>query len=63
MPAAALLILFALPTFGVKVGLDQGLAAISDTPSGRAAAVLADKFSPGAMSPIQILASHRAPGR
>jgi putative drug exporter of the RND superfamily len=62
VPAAALLILFALPTFGTKVGLDQGLAAISDTPSGKAAAVLADRFSPGAMSPIQILASHRGSG-
>ena len=61
-PAAALLILFALPTFGIKVGLDLGLAALSDTHSGKAAVVLAEKLSPGAMSPIQILASHPGSG-
>jgi RND superfamily putative drug exporter len=63
IPAAALLILFALPTFGIKVGLDMGLAAISDTPSGKAEVILADKFSPGAMSPVQVLASHQGSGQ
>ena len=61
-PAAALLILFALPTLGIKVGIDLGLAAISDTPSGKAEVVLAEEFSPGAMSPVQILASHQGSG-
>jgi RND superfamily putative drug exporter len=61
-PAAVLLILFALPTFGIKVGIDLGLAAISDTPSGKAEVVLAEEFSPGAMSPVQILASHQGSG-
>jgi RND superfamily putative drug exporter len=63
IPAAALLVLFALPTFGLKVGIDLGLAAISDTPSGKGQVILADSFSPGALSPIQILASHEGSGQ
>ena len=62
IPAALLLILFALPTFGIKVGLDMGLSAIADTPSGKATVILGDEFTPGAMSPIQVLASHEGSG-
>ena len=61
-PAAALLVLFALPTFGIKLGIDMGMSALSDTPSGKGALVLERSFSAGAMSPIQILASHEGSG-
>jgi RND superfamily putative drug exporter len=61
-PAAALLILFTLPTFGIKLGIDLGMSALSDKPSGKGALVLADSFSAGAMSPIQIVASHEGSG-
>ena len=62
IPAAALLLLFATPALGIEVGLDLGLAAISDTPSGKAEVILDEEFSPGAMSPIQILVSHDGSG-
>jgi RND superfamily putative drug exporter len=62
VPAAALLIVFSLPLFGVKLGVDLGLAALSDTPSGKAEVILTKSFTPGAMSPVQILASHRGAG-
>lgn len=61
-PAAALLILFALPTLGLKVGIDLGMAALSEKPSGKAAAILERSFSPGVMSPVQIVASHQGSG-
>lgn len=61
-PAAALLILFAVPLFGVKLGVDLGMAAVSDTPSGKGEAILAESFTPGLLSPIQVLASHRGSG-
>ena len=61
-PAAALLLLFALPTFGIKLGIDLGMSALADTPSGKGAMILEDSFSAGAMSPIQILASHEGSG-
>ncbi|WP_185806587.1 MMPL family transporter [Streptomyces sp. RP5T] len=62
IPAAALLILFALPTAGIKLGIDLGISAIADEPSGKGAAILADKFSAGALSPVQVLASHEGSG-
>ena len=62
VPAAALLLLFALPTFGIKLGIDLGMSALSDTPSGKGAMVLEKSFSAGAMSPVQVLASHEGSG-
>ncbi|HSC50246.1 MAG TPA: MMPL family transporter [Gaiellaceae bacterium] len=61
-PAAALLLLFALPTFGIKLGIDMGMSALSDKPSGKGALILEQSFSAGAMSPIQVLASHNGSG-
>jgi RND superfamily putative drug exporter len=57
-----LLVVFALPTFGIKLGIDLGLSAVSDTPSGKGELVLARSFSPGVLSPVQILASHQGSG-
>ena len=62
LPAAALLILFALPTFGIKLGIDMGLPALANTPSGKADLVLANSFTPGVLSPIQVLATHEGSG-
>ncbi|HET8651810.1 MAG TPA: MMPL family transporter [Gaiellaceae bacterium] len=62
VPAAALLLLFALPTFNLKLGIDLGLSALEETPSGKAQLILNESFSAGAMSPIQILASHQGSG-
>ncbi len=62
LPALALLVLFALPTFSLKLGIDLGMSALTDTPSGKAQVVLDRSFSPGAMSPIQVLASHQGSG-
>ena len=62
IPALALLIIFALPTFGMKLGIDLGLAAISNTPTGKAETILTEKFTPGLLSPIQILVSHEGSG-
>ncbi len=62
LPALALLVLFALPAAGLKLGIDLGMSALSDMPTGKAQAVLDRSFSPGAMSPIQVLASHQGSG-
>ena len=62
LPAVALLVVFALPTFGIKLGIDLGISAIKDTPSGKGEVVLAESFSPGVLSPVQILASHQGSG-
>jgi len=62
LPAVALLILFALPVVNMTLGIDLGLAAISDTPTGKAEAILTEEFTPGLLSPIQILASHEGSG-
>ena len=62
LPAAALLIVFTLPVFGIKLGIDLGISAISGTPSGKGEVILSQKFSPGVLSPIQILASHQGSG-
>ena len=61
-PAVALLVLFTLPAFGIKLGIDMGMSALADKPSGKGALILEDSFSSGAMSPIQIVASHKGSG-
>ncbi|GAA2155186.1 MMPL family transporter [Nocardioides koreensis] len=58
IPAAAVLIVLTLPVFGLKLGIDLGLAALADEPSGKAEIILADSFSEGAMSPVQVLVSN-----
>ncbi len=62
LPAVAFLLLLALPMLGLRFGIDLGLSSLADEPSGKAEQVLARSFSPGALSPIQIVASHRGPG-
>ncbi len=62
IPGAAMLILFALPMLQMKLGIDLGLNSIADTPTGKAETILTQKFSPGLLSPIQILAIHDGSG-
>ncbi|HET8977486.1 MAG TPA: MMPL family transporter [Solirubrobacteraceae bacterium] len=62
IPAALLLVLFAMPLFGIKLGIDMGLAALSEKPSGKAELILQQSFTPGVMSPVQIVATHRGSG-
>ena len=62
IPAAAIMILFALPMFGMKLGIDLGLASVSNTPTGKAEVILTEKFTPGLLSPIQVLVSHQGSG-
>ena len=62
IPAAALLVLFAVPMFGMTLGIDLGLSAVADTATGKAETILTEKFSPGLLSPIQVLATHRGSG-
>jgi RND superfamily putative drug exporter len=52
-----ILLLAAAPIFGMRYGIDMGMSALDDKPSGRAAAVLAANFSPGAVAPIEVVAS------
>jgi len=54
------LVVALLPVAGLRYGIDYGLRSLADTPSGRANTVLQQDFSPGLMSPIQIVAT--APG-
>jgi RND superfamily putative drug exporter len=63
LPAAGLLLLLSVPVLGLKLGIDLGLAALADQPSGKAEIILADTFSEGAMSPVQVLVSHQGDGR
>ncbi|WP_405168189.1 MMPL family transporter [Nocardia sp. NBC_01499] len=50
----AALLLAAIPVGGLRYGLNLGGQALADTESGRANAVLAQKFTPGLLGPIQI---------
>jgi RND superfamily putative drug exporter len=61
-PAVALLILFALPMLNLRLGIDLGMSSVADKPSGKAEIILEESFTPGALSPIQIVASHEGPG-
>lgn len=55
--ATLILLLAAWPLSGLRYGLDLGMTALQGTPSGKAATVLSDSFTPGMLSPIQITAS------
>ncbi|WP_210748359.1 MMPL family transporter [Actinomadura latina] len=53
--AAALLVAAALPVTGLKYGIDLGTASLDGRPTAKAQAVLERSFSPGAVSPVQIV--------
>ncbi|HEY1457308.1 MAG TPA: MMPL family transporter [Solirubrobacteraceae bacterium] len=53
--SAALLIVMALPAFGLRTGINLDFSSLSGTPSGNGERVLANSFAPGALSPIQVV--------
>lgn len=57
--AALILLTAAWPLTALHYGLDLGMSSLQDTPSGTAATVLSDSFTPGALAPIQIACSGR----
>lgn len=55
--AIAVLVVAALPIFGIRYGLDMGTTALDDTPTGRATTALTANFPAGALAPIEIIAT------
>ncbi|WP_245914245.1 MMPL family transporter [Nocardia fluminea] len=55
--AVAVLVIAALPVFGIRYGLDMGTSALDDTPTGRATTALTTNFPAGALSPVEIIAT------
>jgi RND superfamily putative drug exporter len=53
--AAALLVAAAIPVTGLKYGIDLGTASLDGRPTAKAQAVLERSFSPGAVSPVQVV--------
>ncbi|MDG3012928.1 MMPL family transporter [Rhodococcus sp. D2-41] len=54
---AAVLVVALLPVTGLRYGIDLGTAALDHTPSGHANTILAQKFSPGMLAPVEIVAT------
>ncbi|WP_225728483.1 MULTISPECIES: MMPL family transporter [unclassified Nocardia] len=57
LAATAALAVLALPLTGVKFGLDAGVQALSQQPSGKATQVIEQKFASGLLAPLQIVAT------
>ncbi|MBX6766647.1 MAG: MMPL family transporter [Actinomadura rubrobrunea] len=53
LPGVAALVVAALPTASITLGIDWGLTALGATPSGKGQRIVADAFSPGAVGPVQ----------
>ena len=60
VPALLVLVLAALPLASMRLGLDLGLTALRDTPSGRGQEIVAASFGAGAVGPLQVVACDRA---
>ncbi|MBO2453413.1 MMPL family transporter [Actinomadura barringtoniae] len=57
--AFAILVIAALPVGGLKYGIDLGTASLDGRPSAKAQTILERSFSPGAVSPIQVVVTGR----
>jgi RND superfamily putative drug exporter len=55
LASTAILLLAAVPVLGLRYGLNLGVFAVSEAPSGRGEQVLAHYFAPGAVSPARII--------
>jgi RND superfamily putative drug exporter len=55
LPALLLLAAAAAPLASIRLGLDLGLAALWDTPSGRGQEAAAAAFGPGAVGPVELV--------
>jgi putative drug exporter of the RND superfamily len=60
--ATAILLFAAVPVLGMNYGLNLGVFAVSEAPSGRGEQVLAHNFAPGAVSPARIVITGGTPG-
>ncbi len=47
----------AIPAFGLRYGVDLGAGAVAHSPAGRGYAVVSDNFAPGALAPVNVVAS------
>ncbi|MFT4086005.1 MAG: MMPL family transporter [Gordonia sp. (in: high G+C Gram-positive bacteria)] len=56
LPALLLLLLLAAPLGGIKLGLDLGLSALSQTAPGQGQQLITEKFGAGAVAPVAIIA-------
>lgn len=52
---SVVLLLAILPAAQLKLGFDVGASAVSDAPAGRGYELVADKFVPGAATPLQVV--------
>lgn len=50
----SVLLVAAIPTLNMRLGIDLGIPALEDTPVGRGQQILSEEFAPGFLSPIQI---------
>jgi RND superfamily putative drug exporter len=60
LPVLLLLGIAALPIASIRLGLDLGLASLSDTPSGRGQQILAGSFSKGSVNPVEVVGCTRS---
>jgi RND superfamily putative drug exporter len=62
LASAAMLLLCSVPIFGLNYGLNLGVFAVGEAPSGRGEQILAHSFAPGAVSPARIILSGGSTG-
>jgi RND superfamily putative drug exporter len=55
-----LLAVLALPVFGMRYGVDQGIDAVKASPAGTGYTVLTSAFAPGTLSPVSVVAANPA---
>jgi RND superfamily putative drug exporter len=48
------LLVAAVPTLNMRLGIDLGIPALEDTPVGQGQQILSEEFAPGFLSPIQV---------
>jgi RND superfamily putative drug exporter len=60
--AVAILLIAAVPMLGLNYGLNLGVFAVSEAPSGKGEQVLSHNFAPGAVSPARIVITGGTPG-
>ncbi|MEU1817804.1 MMPL family transporter [Streptomyces roseifaciens] len=56
LPVLVLVAAMTVPLASIRLGVDWGLASLTDTPSGKGQQIVATSFSPGAVGPVQVVA-------
>ena len=49
------LLIVAVPLLNLRLGIDLGISALSDKPAGKGQQILSDKFTPGALMPVDVI--------